>query len=456
METFANPCAALPTDSSAYGNWPAGQVVEERQSCFDDVVASVSAKAEASTDKNVGEDTVIAYVAPGGPVGWEGPPNAGFRVGDPESQASPLPSQDLSSSTRQVAPQEDPASSDEGPGGVKDRAGAVPPDRVATSTGAGTAKTAGGKAGGQSPDKASEHGKGDEGAVPIAQAGRGDVTREEGLDVARQLAKGGPQTQSGDKMAVQGRGSGVPSAAQSSRKVHPAVTQKQPRDGGAGRQQAEMGVAQATAKEPRPAGHKGQGGAGPGSPPSSMGQSGTVTWHLSAEAQGRGVAEAGSDASQSPVRNLGEQILDSLQASATQGQKELMIRLQPPELGTVVVRFREQGEHLDGILEVARPETRHQIEQALPEVVRSLQDAGVTIRRLDVINGEPPGQELGSGSSHPDAWSGQYGSDRDRDHFPTSPLTRTQPAGDYSTRPQETPIADRLTIAAHGRIDVLL
>ncbi len=170
----------------------------------------------------------------------------------------------------------------------------------------------------------------------------------------------------------------------------------------------------------------------------------------------RGVAPVKSAGANNAVRELGEQILDSWQASVTQGQRQVTIRLQPPELGTVLVRFREQGEQLDGILEVARTETRRRIEQALPEVVRSLQDAGIAVRRLDVTSGELSMQESGRDLLQQDVWSGQYGSSRNQDHFPASQTMRPQPGGPYAVDSQETPSADRPQTTTHGRIDVLL
>jgi len=170
----------------------------------------------------------------------------------------------------------------------------------------------------------------------------------------------------------------------------------------------------------------------------------------------RGLAESKGDTGDHLLRDLGEQILDSLQASVTQGQRQVTVRLQPPELGTVLVRFREQSEHLDGTLEVAKVETRRQIEQALPEVIRSLHEAGISIRRLDVMSAEPSGQELGRGFLQQDAWSGQHGSGYPRDHFSTSPTVRPVPAGDYSVSSPEAPSADRLSAAASSGINVLL
>ena len=70
-------------------------------------------------------------------------------------------------------------------------------------------------------------------------------------------------------------------------------------------------------------------------PPASLaGQPDVAAPRLSLEAQTPKVAEVG--ATTSPLRSVGEQILDSVRASAAPGDRQIVIRLQPPELGTVV------------------------------------------------------------------------------------------------------------------------
>jgi flagellar hook-length control protein FliK len=189
-------------------------------------------------------------------------------------------------------------------------------------------------------------------------------------------------------------------------------------------------------------------------PASSAGQPAIVAPRPSFETQTREVADAGT--TQDPVRNVGEQILDSVRASVTHGDKQVSIRLEPPELGTVTVRLREQGEHLEGTLEVGRSDTRRQIEQALPDVVRGLQDAGVPIRRFDVTSSDSPGQDPGRGLPQQDAWSGQHGSGQNHDHAPASQASWSRGADEYPADSHETSSSDRQINPPRGRIDVLL
>jgi flagellar hook-length control protein FliK len=161
-------------------------------------------------------------------------------------------------------------------------------------------------------------------------------------------------------------------------------------------------------------------------------------------------------ASKSPVGSVREQILDSVQASVAQGDREILIRLQPPELGTVTVRLQEQGEHLEGTIEVSKIETRREIEQALPEVMRSLQDAGIQIRKLDVTSNDASGQDLGRGQTQQDLWSGQHNSGQSREHTPASHTPWSQANTDYRADSPKTSSEARRTNLPSGGIDMLL
>lgn len=84
--------------------------------------------------------------------------------------------------------------------------------------------------------------------------------------------------------------------------------------------------------------------------------------------------------------SIGEQIIESMRASLNQADlpRQVMIRLEPPDLGNILVRFQEQENGITGLLEFSKPETKYEIEQALPQIIRTLADCGVQIKRLDV------------------------------------------------------------------------
>ncbi|MBW7990830.1 MAG: hypothetical protein FVQ84_12555 [Planctomycetes bacterium] len=94
--------------------------------------------------------------------------------------------------------------------------------------------------------------------------------------------------------------------------------------------------------------------------------------------------------------SVGQQIQESVRSSFSQeGQnQQITIQLNPPELGKVLIKFQEQDNQITGLLEVSKTQTRIEIEQAIPQIIRSLQDSGIQIKRLDVVlsQGDQPDQ----------------------------------------------------------------
>jgi len=158
-----------------------------------------------------------------------------------------------------------------------------------------------------------------------------------------------------------------------------------------------------------------------------------------------------------PTQTLSEQILDSVRASAARGDNQVLVRLHPPELGTVLVRFREQEGRISGLLEVAESDTRQQLEQALPQVLRSLQEAGVEVQKLEVVTSGPAERELGRGHSQQEAWPQPQGWGRERDHPPAPSPARWWPNGEsYPTDFPQGASEEQRADTTNGRIDVLL
>ncbi len=85
--------------------------------------------------------------------------------------------------------------------------------------------------------------------------------------------------------------------------------------------------------------------------------------------------------------NVGKQIFESIQSSLTNpvGDKQITVRLNPPELGEVFIKFQEQENQITGLLEASKTQTRVEIEQALPQIIRNLSDSGINIKRLEVV-----------------------------------------------------------------------
>jgi flagellar hook-length control protein FliK len=109
---------------------------------------------------------------------------------------------------------------------------------------------------------------------------------------------------------------------------------------------------------------------------------------LTASAEAPKTANLPEQTSPSDVSaGIGKQILESIQSSLSQKgeNQQITVRLNPPELGKVFIRFQEQNAQITGLLEVSKTQTRYEIEQALPQIIRDLADCGIQIKRLEVL-----------------------------------------------------------------------
>jgi flagellar hook-length control protein FliK len=64
--------------------------------------------------------------------------------------------------------------------------------------------------------------------------------------------------------------------------------------------------------------------------------------------------------------------------------RQITVRLEPPDLGNILVRFQEQEDRIIGLLEFSKPEIKYEMEQALPQIIRTLADCGIQIKQLEV------------------------------------------------------------------------
>ncbi|MHC4395199.1 MAG: flagellar hook-length control protein FliK [Planctomycetota bacterium] len=119
--------------------------------------------------------------------------------------------------------------------------------------------------------------------------------------------------------------------------------------------------------------------------------------------------------------SVGEQIQESISSSLSRNDQQITIRLNPPELGKVFIKFQAQENEITGILEVSKAQTRYEVEQALPEVIRNLADSGIEVRRLEVVisDTEQSQQQAAkdqSLASRQNGWFGQNSSQDSNTH----------------------------------------
>jgi flagellar hook-length control protein FliK len=128
---------------------------------------------------------------------------------------------------------------------------------------------------------------------------------------------------------------------------------------------------------------------------------------------------------------LTEQIAGHLRGLGSQPGQQIIVRLNPPEMGAVRVTLREEGERIHGVLEVENSQTLTQLQREAPALINRLAESGIELARLDVsLTGQtgrgPAGgfdSLLGDGASGRHE-GGSYGSDQ-RDGFdsPDDPKT---------------------------------
>jgi flagellar hook-length control protein FliK len=142
-----------------------------------------------------------------------------------------------------------------------------------------------------------------------------------------------------------------------------------------------------------------------------------ITEQSSVPAKNAATANPQNQPQNNASADIGRQILESVQSSMSrQGtEQQITVRLNPPELGKVLIRFQQQDNELTGLMEVNKTQTRLEIEQALPQIIRNLADCGIHIRRLEVIlsNEQQPGQgTLGNQSLQNGGAQQQYSSNQ--------------------------------------------
>ena len=94
---------------------------------------------------------------------------------------------------------------------------------------------------------------------------------------------------------------------------------------------------------------------------------------------------------QTPLSDIAESItqkmMETLQSSPPQeaGTHQITLRLNPPELGMVRIKFEEQENQISGLLQVSKAQTRYEVERTLPSIVQNLVDSGIQVKRLEVM-----------------------------------------------------------------------
>jgi flagellar hook-length control protein FliK len=99
-----------------------------------------------------------------------------------------------------------------------------------------------------------------------------------------------------------------------------------------------------------------------------------------------------------------DQIIENVRQAVANGQREVTINLNPPELGRVRLRMYSEGNEIHGRLEVDNPRTLIEIRHQAELLTQRMVEDGIAIRRLEVHQMSNNGGQTGSFSpQHQDA-----------------------------------------------------
>lgn len=96
------------------------------------------------------------------------------------------------------------------------------------------------------------------------------------------------------------------------------------------------------------------------------------------------VKETGASADPNTPLSASQQVLRNLQNAVQNDIQTVQITLAPAGLGAVRIQLEKIGEEISGVLEVQKPETRQEIEKALPNIIASLDSQGIQVRKIDI------------------------------------------------------------------------
>jgi len=132
--------------------------------------------------------------------------------------------------------------------------------------------------------------------------------------------------------------------------------------------------------------------------------------------QGNGAEQVSEEVSETAVVS---QITQAFRAGNARTEGQLVIRLNPPELGEVRLEFQSEGKDLRAVLRVENSRTLVELQQEAPVLIERLGQSGVVVRRMDIVlneqsNTDSPYAELqedqsGQGQEHAEGPAGNFG-----------------------------------------------
>lgn len=97
--------------------------------------------------------------------------------------------------------------------------------------------------------------------------------------------------------------------------------------------------------------------------------------------------------------NIADQIVTRVQLRRDDLGQEMVVRLDPPELGGVRIQFRSEQGEITGVIRADNPQTLAELQREAPSLLQRLNEAGVPIRTLNLHLGDLA-QQQSRGESH--------------------------------------------------------
>ena len=83
--------------------------------------------------------------------------------------------------------------------------------------------------------------------------------------------------------------------------------------------------------------------------------------------------------------DVADQVAESIRASGAPTGRQIVVQLQPPDLGRVRIVFRSVGDAVRGVVRVDNPETLSRLEREAAPLMQRLASSGIDVRRLDMM-----------------------------------------------------------------------
>lgn len=126
-------------------------------------------------------------------------------------------------------------------------------------------------------------------------------------------------------------------------------------------------------------------------------------------------------------------------ACEAQAGEEIVVRLDPPQLGRLRLSLQAEGQELRGVLEVDNPRTLVELQRKAPGLVDRLAEAGVELRRLDVQLSDQGRGDSANSAPQQGANGGQAPPDRDAPEGRDGGHSEPVPFGAVDGGPQAAP-----------------